>query len=339
MNLLKNVLICSLTVALAPASSLAYFTQDNSGEEAFSFVSTFDSPRNAAVERSAGALPSTDPTITQLNPAALRIQEGKRHIIEAHWQTGEMAENQGSLFYTTQLKQFALQFSYNWYDVGSIDGYDELGNETGKEYNPFGHLFTSTIAFPMKHIQFGAGLKVVAEKLADEEAFGDRTAIGAAFDWGVSWQNASNSIGLSLAAKDFGSMLVDYSDDGEDDFFAMSQTFIASGYLRPKSIRRLTLLTATEFPRFTPPILDIGAEYALGKSFTIRGGWTRNWQDLVRDIKELAASNSRPDEANTARLLSLGLGYSSNLFALDYAFSYLAEGLGMEHRIGLRVGF
>lgn len=338
MNLLKRVLFCSIAVALAPVSSLAYFSQDNSGEEAFSFVSTFDSPRNAAVERSAGALPSTDPTITQLNPAALRIQEGKSHIIEAHWQTGDFAENQGSLFYTTQLQTFALQFSYNWYDVGSIKGYDPNGEPTGKEFNPFGHLFTGMVAFPMKHIQFGAGFKVVAEKLADERDY-DRTAFGAAFDWGVSWQNTSNSIGLSLAGKDFGTMLVDYTDDGVDDFFAMSQTFIASGYLRPKSIRRLTLFTATEFPRFTPPILDIGAEYALGSSFTVRGGWTRSWLDLVRDIKELAASNSRPDEANTARLFSLGLGYNSSLFALDYAFSYLAEGLGMEHRVGLRVGF
>lgn len=339
MSLLKKVLFCAITVALAPVSSLAYFSQDNSGEEAFSFVSTFDSPRNAALERSAGALPSTDPTITQLNPAALRIPEGKKHIVEAHWQTGDFAENQGSLFYTTQLKKFLLQVSYNWYDVGTIDGYDELGNETGKEYNPFGHVFSGMVAFPMKHIQFGVGLKIVAEKLAEDKDFGDRTAIGAAFDWGVSWQNASNSIGISIAAKDFGSMLIDYSDDEEDDFFAMSQTFIASGYLRPKSIRRLTMFLATEFPRFTPPILDIGAEYALGTHFTIRGGWTRNWLDLVRDIKELAASNSRPDEANTARLFSLGLGYSSSLFALDYAFSYLAEGLGMEHRIGLRVGF
>ena len=164
-------------------------------------------------------------------------------------------------------------------------------------------------------------------------------AIGAAFDWGLAWQNSSNSVGLAFAGKDFGSMLRDYTDDGLDDFYAMSQTFTASAFFKPKSIRRLTIHTATEFPRFTPPILDLGAEYALGTSFTIRGGWTRSWLDLVRDIKELAASNSRPDEANTARLLSLGLGYASNLFALDYAFSSLAEGLGMEHRVGLRVGF
>ena len=338
MNLLKRVSFCAALVSIAPALCHAFFSQDNSGEEAFSFVSTFDSPRNAALEHSAGAMPSTDPTVSQMNLAALRMQEGKNHVVEAHWQTGDFAENQGSLFYTTKYKDYAIQISYNWYDVGEIQGVDELGEYTNKNYNPFGHLFTAGLAFPMKHIQFGAGIKVVAEKLAEERNT-DRTAIGAAFDWGIAWQNNSNSIGLSVAGKDFGAMLRDYSDDGVEDYYAMSQTFTASAFFKPKSIRRLTMYTATEFPRFTPSTLDIGAEYALGKSFTIRGGWTRSWLDLGRGIKELAASNSRPDEANTARLFSLGLGYSSNLFALDYAFSYLAEGLGMEHRIGLRLGF
>lgn len=327
-----------MAVLVAPVLSFAYFTQDNSGEEAFSFASSFDSPRNAALEHSAGAMPSTDPTITQLNPAALRLKEGKDHIVEAHWQTGDFAENQGSLYYTTHYKHYALQFSYNWYDVGDIEGVDEYGNYTNVTYKPFGHVFTGMVAFPMKHIQFGAGFKVVAERLSEERNT-DRTALGAAFDWGIAWQNTSNSIGLAFAARDFGSLLRDYTDDDVMDYFAMSETFTASTYFRPKSIRRLTIYAATEFPRFNPPILDIGAEYALGQSFTIRGGWTRSWLDLTRDIKELAASNSRPDEVNTARFLSLGLGYNSNLFSLDYSFSYLAEDLGMEHRIGLNVGF
>ena len=61
--------------------------------------------------------------------------------------------------------------------------------------------------------------------------------------------------------------------------------------------------------------------------------------DIARDIRELASSSSRPDETNEARIFSLGLGYVSNLFAFDYAFSYLAESLGYEHRLGLRVEF
>jgi hypothetical protein len=60
---------------------------------------------------------------------------------------------------------------------------------------------------------------------------------------------------------------------------------------------------------------------------------------LIRDAKELMASEDRPDETNNARMLSAGLGYSMDLFSLDYGFSYLAEGMGHEHRLGVRVNF
>ena len=99
------------------------------------------------------------------------------------------------------------------------------------------------------------------------------------------------------------------------------------------------MFAETDFPRYAEPDLNLGAEYALGEFFRIRAGFTRTWLDISRDIKELASSSSRPDETNEARVLSLGLGYSSDLFAFDYAISYLAEDLGFEHRLGLRVEF
>lgn len=68
-------------------------------------------------------------------------------------------------------------------------------------------------------------------------------------------------------------------------------------------------------------------------------GFERAWLDLIRDAKELMASESRPDETQNAHMVSAGLGYNANLFSLDYSFSYLAESLGIEHRLGLRVNF
>ena len=132
----RKVLLLALWGMLFPAGANAYFSQGDQGEEIFSFLSTFDSPRNAAIEKSGAAFPSTDPTIVQLNPAALRIPDGTKRIAEIHWQTGDMAENQGSISYTSSYKKFLYQISYNWLDYGTIKGYDELGNESGKEYNP-----------------------------------------------------------------------------------------------------------------------------------------------------------------------------------------------------------
>ena len=144
---------------------------------------------------------------------------------------------------------------------------------------------------------------------------------------------------ISFVGKDFGAMLRGYVKDNADDSYPLSQTFAIGGFVKPRSVPRLTLFAETDFPRYAEPDLNLGAEYALGEFFRIRAGFTRTWLDISRDFKELASSSSRPDETNEARLFSLGLGYNSSLFAFDYAFSYLASSLGFEHRLGLRVEF
>lgn len=328
--------ILAMAVAL-PWSAHAYFTQGDAGQEVFSFVNTFDSPRNAALEKSAGASPSEDPSIVQINPSAIILKDGSNHVVSAHWQTGDLADNQGSISYTSHFGKYIFQVSYNWLDYGTIDGYDEDGKATDIEYEPFSQLATATIAFPMKHIRFGATLKFATDKLAEEDE--DRTALGAAFDWGVSWQASSKRVGFAVMARDFGLLLRDYVDDGEDDYYPMSQTFAIAGYFRPKALPRLTLFANSDFPRYQEAFLALGGEYALGSSFSVRLGFERSWLDLYRDVLELTASEDRPDETNNAHMLSAGLGYTTNLFSLDYSFSYLAEGLGQEHRLGLRLNF
>ena len=300
--------IAALAIA-CPASDFGYFSQHDAGQEVFSFLSTFDSPRNAALEKSASALPTTDPTVVQLNPAAILMPEGKKRVAEAHWQTGEFADNQGTLSYTTQFEKFILQFSYNWISYGTITGYDEYGDENGSEYKPFSQLATLSVAYPMKHIRVGATIKFASDKLTGDNE--DQTAMAAAFDWGLTWVSDSKNYGFSFVARDFGAMLRGYVKEDADDTYPLSQTFAIGGFF----------------------------EYALGEFFRIRAGFTRTWLDITRDIKELANSSSRPDETNEARIFSLGLGYASDLFAVDYAFSYLAQSLGFEHRLGLRVEF
>ena len=333
----KRFLTMAFTLLAIPAATHAYFTKGDAGQEVFSFVNTFDSPRNAALEKSAGASNSTDPTITQLNPAAVIMPEGKDHIASVHWQTGDMADNQGSIYYTTHFDKYILQVSYNWLSYGTIEGYDIYGDPTGKDYEPFSQLATATAAFPMKHIRFGATVKFASDKLTDES--GDRTAFAAAFDWGVTWQSQSKRYGLALMGRDFGCLLRDYVDDGEDKYYPMSQTFAISGYFRPTLLPRLTVFVDSDFPRYQEAFLSLGGEYALGESFFIRAGFERAWIDLIRDAKELLASEDRPDETNNAHMFSAGLGYTTSLFSLDYSFSYLAEGMGHEHRLGLRFNF
>ena len=337
MRLSVNILTATLLVLTAAFQANAYFSQGDAGQEVFSFMSTFDSPRNAALEKAASAAPSTDPTISQLNPAALRLPDGTQRVVGIHWQTGEFADNQGTIHYTTRFRDFLYQITYNWLDYGNIDGYDEYGNKTGDTYRPLSQLITATIAFPLKHFQFGTTLKFASDRLAYQE--GDRTAWGGAFDWGLSWQSSNKLWGFALVARDFGCIIQDYVDDGDDEHYPMGQVFAISGFKRFKSVPRLTLFGESNFPRFAEARLNMGVEYLLGKYFAIRGGFTRTWLDLKRDALELIQDRSRPDESNEARLLSVGLGYSASRFALDYGFSYLAQGMGMEHRMGLRINF
>ena len=337
MDLKRKVALLAFWSLLLPTGANAYFSQNDQGEEVFSFMSTFDSPRNAALEKAASALPSTDPSIVQLNPGALRLPEGTKRIAEIHWQTGDMADNQGSISYTSSYKWFLYQISYNWLDYGTLTGYDEYGELTDKEYNPLSQLATATISFSMKHIHVGITAKFASDHLADDEE-SDRTAWGAAFDWGITWQSPSKIFGLAVVARDFGYLLHDYADDGVDTFYPMSQTFGISAYYRPVIAPRLTIMAESDFPRYAEPKLNLAGEYALGQSFSVRAGFTRAWLDITRDMKQLISANSRPDESQSGRMLSAGLGYNSRLFSLDYSFSYLAQGLGVEHRIGLRIG-
>ena len=337
MDLLKKLSAIAAIAIACPASDFGYFSKHDAGKEVFSFLSTFDSPRNAALEKSASALPTTDPTIVQLNPAAILITEGKKRVAEAHWQTSEFADNQGTLSYTTQYKKFILQVSYNWLSYGSIKGYNEFGEENGSEYKPFSQLATASVAYPMKHIRVGATIKFASDKLTGDAT--DQTAMAAAFDWGLTWMSNTKNYGFSFVARDFGAMLRGYVKEDADASYPLSQTFAIGGFFKPRSVPRLTLFAETDFPRYAEPDLNLGAEYALGEFFRFRAGFTRTWIDLVRDIKELAASSDRPDETNEARIFSLGLGYTLNQFVVDYAFSYLAESIGFEHRLGLRVEF
>lgn len=315
----------------------AYFGRNEAGQEVFSFSSTFHSPRNAALEFSSAAKPSIDLGITLLNPAALRLPGNKNNAAAIFFHTGDFAENQGVVSYARRLQTLTIQASYGWLSYGEIEGYDEWGNETGKTYSPISQLFSLSASIPLRLIHVGMSVRFLTDKLADE--LGDRVALGLSTAWGISWVSSSNRLGISISARDFGTMIRDYVDDGEDSHYAMAETFALSAFFRFKKIPKLSLFGETTFPRYSECALRLGAEYALSQNFFLRGGFSRTWIDLTRDFKELIGAGTRPGESNESRLFSLGMGYAIKFLLIDYAFSYLTQGLGFEHRIGLQIEF
>lgn len=317
--------------------SYSYFKKNEAGQEVFSFVALFQSPRNTALEHANAAEPSNDPGISFLNPAALRVPEGENNNIAFYWNTGDLAENQGVITYVRALNTIVVQATYGWIAYGDIDEIDENAEETGKTHSPLSSLFALSASILFRHIQVGVTTKLITDKLTDDSE--DQVALGLAFDWGISWISENERYGLTLSARDFGTMIRDYSDDGELSSYAMSQTFALAAFFKPRPLPRLSLYLESTFPRYSQSALRLAAEYALSSHFYLRGGFSRTWLDLSRDFKELFASAERPDEANEIRLFSLGLGYLYSNFGLDYSFSYLTQGMGLEHRVGILFAF
>lgn len=335
MFFLKNFPLLVLPILLLAVSSPAYFKKNDTGEEAFSFLSTFSSARSAALENANSAKPSSNPGATLQNPAILDLGN-KNNAIAFSWQTGELASNQGYLAYARHLKSMTVQISYGWIRYGEIDGYDEQGNATGKSYKPQSSLTALTLAMPLPHLQFGSTVKFAADILTGEE--NDQTAMALAFDWGILWQATSRKYGMALTARNFGKMLRAYVKDGDTDY-GLEETFALSGFYIPGALPRLSLYAESAFPRYAEPALSLGGEYGIGSSLFVRAGISRTWLDISRDVKEIFSSSERPDETHNARFFSAGLGYAGDRFSIDYAFSYFAQGLGTEHRVGLGLRF
>lgn len=335
MFFLKKNLPFALSILLFSTFSSAYFKKNDTGEEAFSFLSTFSNARNAALENSNGAKPSSNPGSSLQNPATLALGV-KKNAVAFSWQTSELADNQGYLAYARKLEAMTLQISYGWIRYGSVDGYDEQGNATGKTYKPQSSVSALTLSMPLPHLQFGSTVKFATDLLTGEE--NDQTAMAIAFDWGFLWQATSHKFGFALTARNFGKIIRAYVENGHTDY-GLEETFALSGFYVPGALPRLSLYAETTFPRYAEPAIALGGEYAIGSSLFIRAGFTRSWLDISRDAKEIFSSNGRPDESNEGRFFSTGLGYEGERFSIDYAFSFLAQGLGKEHRIGLGLRF
>ncbi|MDY6284850.1 MAG: hypothetical protein SPL19_06490 [Fibrobacter sp.] len=336
MFFLKKISILTFAVLLAASASHAYFKKNDTGEEVFSFLGSFYSAKSAAMENANAAMPSSNPGSILQNPAAIVLDSNQNNAIAFSWQTGEFADNQGYLAYARQIGTMVAEISYGWIRYGDIDGYDEAGNKTNKTYSPQSSVTSLSLSLPLPHFQFGSTIKFATDLLAEDE--GDQTAMAIAFDWGILWQSASRKYGVGLAARNFGKMIRAYVDNGDTDY-GLEEVFAISGFYIPGALPRLSLFTELTFPRYAEPAIALGTEYAIGSNLFVRAGFTRTWLDLSRDAKELFSSASRPDETNNARLFSLGLGYAGTRFSIDYAFSYLAQGLGTEHRVGLGLRF
>lgn len=315
-------------------NSWAYLGKFNEGLTVFNWTANLQTPRSVSLEGAAGAIPSEDPGVVFMNPAGLRAS--RPYQLAASWQSGDLAESQGLLMFSHPLKGMVMQHTYGFVDNGDVDGRDEENNETGTTHHPLAQMYANTVSFPLPHFQFGATARALWERLSNDE--GAQPGMGASFDWGLQWNFASPRYGLAFAARNFGVQLRPFVENGSTDYVTSSNLAL-SGFLRPARLPRLTLAAECDAPRYSPMAVKMGGEYALGETLQLRAGAQRNAIDLVRLVRSTFSSDSAPDETGTHRLFSVGAGYVGKRLGVDYSYSHLFEGMGGEHRLGLRSAF
>ena len=150
-------------------------------------------------------------------------------------------------------------------------------------------------------LRLGANIKVVRQSIFDQ------AANGAAVDLGVLY-GLQPHLRLGLALRNLGQM-------NDLNQRATPLPRAASAGLAWSGIDRLLLGAAIQRVRSGPTIVRLGGEYAVRRTFLLRGGY---------------------QNADT-RTLALGLGLVSRAWSLDYAFIPFSDGLGEAHRFSVHL--
>lgn len=333
MHFFKTFCIFSAFCVL-PLPVLGYFGKTNEGQASFLWVHNLQSPRNVALEGSAGALFNNDPGVAILNPAALKSED--RYQVAASWQEGDLTESQGLVQFSHPLYSGRVLHSYGFVNNGEVVGYNEDAEPTGMSHYPLAQMYSVSWIQALTHFQLGITGRMLWERLSQSPDA--QTGVAAAFDWGLIWNSPSPRYGVALAARHVGTQIRPFIKGGTTHY-PLSSNLTLSGFLRPANLPRLVLLSELDAPRYSPVVAKLGGEYIVGQSIFLRGGIQRNVIDVTRQVKSFFQSTTVPNETGSHRLFSLGAGYTLPWLSVDYSYSHLFEGMGSEHRLGLRSGF
>jgi len=327
--------ILSLLLLLFFAISHAYFGKENEGLAVFGWAMLLQSPRTVAFEGAGSAFPSQDLGAALMNPALL---QGDNFQAGAAWQSGDLADMQGILTFAHPLSigeiKGRMQHTYGAVYNGEVLNYDEDGEPTGVSSYPASQYYAITIAFPLKHFDFGITGRYLWERLSGTE--GSQIGMGLAMDWGLLWNPGTARYGFALMGRHLGSQFRPFVKGGVNGY-ALASELSASVFWRLS--QNLTWLFECAAPRYSPAIGKLGLEYRFSEPIFIRAGMQRELLDVARYVRSIFDSDEESVKAGYYRLFSVGAGYRIWNFALDYSYSMLIEGMGSEHRIGLSGSF
>jgi len=245
-----------------------------------------------------------DASAVNINPAAIADQPGKQATF-MHNET-LLDLSQEYISYTSSYGDKGMGASLVYMDMGSQSAYSTTNVSLGT-FRPTSYALT--LAYSMrstKELSYGAAIKYVKEKIADESG----TAF--AMDAGVVYKPDKAPWRAAVVVQNFGTKIkVGTSSD------PLPLTLKVGGaYTMPKT--PLTFTSDAYFIKNQSPEYHVGGEYMVNDYIALRAGY-----------------NSADDLDNG---FTFGLGVSQDKFALDYAFIPMGV-FGDSHRFSFSAKF
>lgn len=202
------LLTCSLVVANTVTSRKS---------SAFDFLNHSYSAKSIGLG-GVHSLIADDENMLLANPSTIGTLNGMH--VTAFYQPYLMSTSIGGLGYAFTLSSdVVMAIDVRYKNSGEIIGYDELGNKTGRTFNPYALAFATSAAYTFDGVlTTSGGIKIAYDYLSGnyQENGVDYRIVSAAsllFDAGILYRRKHYA--LSSGLRNVGVMLRDYSDDSD----------------------------------------------------------------------------------------------------------------------------
>ena len=298
------------------------------GESTYQFLELTNSARIAALGGNQIAiLDSTDLNLPYHNPASLHKSMGNKVLVNYVNYLSDI--NYGYVSFAKSfdsIGNFALGMQYINY--GKFNEATEFGNLTGNTFKAAEYAFHIIYSNSYKRLNFGAALKPILSSFESYQSF------GIAADFGISMASRSKYTNVSLVARNVGTQITTYYDNGKHEKIPFNLQAGITRRLKHAPINlALNLQYLNQWDLGTPEPngnseeidffkreesfgkqimrhLVFGFELLPSENFTLRAGY--NYQRR-QELK----FNDRASMVG----LSAGFGLKIKRFRLDYAIS------------------
>ncbi len=298
------------------------------GESTYQFLELTNSARIAALGGSQTALyDSTDLNLPYQNPALLHKEMGNRILVNYVNYLADINYGYASFAHSfDRIGNFALGIHYINY--GKFDEATELGELTGNQFNAAEYALNIIYSNKLGRFNYGATLKPILS------SFESYQSIGIAADFGVSFTGKKKYTSLALVARNIGTQLTTYYQNGEKEKIpfnlqaGLSQRLAHAPVVFVLNLHHLTnwklAYMKSDQENLVDEIYDrgesltkqlmrhvvVGAEFFPSPAFVLRVGYNYQQRQELKYEERLSTVG-----------FSFGFGLKIKRFRLDYGIS------------------